>query len=46
MNTIEQKWFGAILIVAMVYLIVGYGFAAIGNSSATIQMRNFWRLAA
>ena len=42
----QQKWFRGILLLAVVYLVVGFGFAALGNSSATIQMRDFWRLAA
>ena len=46
MITNERKWFRAILTFAVVYLVVGFGFAALGNSSATIQIRNFWRLAA
>jgi hypothetical protein len=46
MNTMKQKWFRAILLLAVAYLIVGFGFATIGNTSATVEMRNLWRLAA
>ena len=46
MNTVHEKWFQGVVLLSAVYLVVGFGFGEFANLSATIQIRNFWRLAA
>jgi hypothetical protein len=46
MDAIHQKWFRVVLILAAVYLVVGFGFAEIGNNASSSQIQRFWRIAA
>jgi hypothetical protein len=46
MNTTRPKWLMGIALLAAVYLVVGFGFAGLAGRSATVQMRDFWRITA
>jgi hypothetical protein len=46
MDTVPQHWFRVVLIVAAAYLIIGFGFADIGNNASSSQIQRFWRVAA
>lgn len=42
----HRRWFRAVMLCGAVYVIVGITFAALANTSASVQSRVAWRLAA
>ena len=46
MNTTGQRWFRAVLFLAVLYLAAGIVFAALAKSAESNQVRVGWRLAA
>ena len=42
----RKSWVRAVILVGVVYFVVGFGFAAVGNPAASDQVRVRWRFAA
>lgn len=42
----RDNWFGAVLVTAIAYTVIGFGTAALAGSAHSIQTRTFWRMAA
>ena len=42
----RQPWARAVILLAVMYLVLGVGFAALAGSAASHQVRVMWRLAA